>query len=154
MNINGAEINIPKSWQNESLLRFLRDNLGLTGTKYGCGKGICGACTVHIDGNAVRACVTPINAVGDAHVTTIEGLATQASLHPVQEAWIELNVPQCGYCQPGQIMTAAAFLATNANPTEEEVTHAMNGNLCRCGTYPRIKAGVLRAAEIAGEEHE
>ena len=148
MNINGTEVEVTQAWENESLLSFLRDNLGLTGTKFGCGKGICGACTVHINGSAARACLMPVKSAINATVTTIEGLATEAKLHPVQQAWIEMNIPQCGYCQPGQIMTAAAFLKVNSNPTEEEVTQAMNGNLCRCGTYPRIKAGVLKAAEI------
>lgn len=148
MKLNGDDVLVPDVWQGETLLSFLRDKLGLVGTKFGCGKGLCGACTVHVDGVAMRACITPVSALKNATVTTIEGLANGDELHPVQQAWIELNVPQCGYCQPGQIMAAAALLAHNAGPTEAEVEKGMTGNICRCGTYPRIKAGVLRAAEI------
>ena len=148
MKLNGERVEIPDAWQNATLLSFLRDKLGLTGTKFGCGKGLCGACTVHIDGVAMRACITSVTSVADASVTTIEGLAVDGALHPVQQAWIEMNVPQCGYCQPGQIMSAAALLSHNAAPTEAEVVEGMSGNLCRCGTYPRIQAGVLRAAEL------
>ena len=149
MELNGKQIAIPNAWLAGSLLTFLRDALGMTGTKFGCGKGLCGACTVHVNGAAARSCVMPLQSVRDATVTTIEGLASEAALHPVQQAWMDLNVPQCGYCQPGQIMSAAALLARNAAPSEEEVEQGMSGNLCRCGTYPRIKAGVLRAAELA-----
>lgn len=130
------------------LLWVLRDELGLTGTKYGCGRGICGACAVHLDGEAVPSCVVPVSAVGERAVTTIEGLASD-SLHPLQEAWLAERVSQCGYCQPGQIMTAAALLAGNQNPTEADVTRAMTGTLCRCGTYLRIRRAVLRAAAEA-----
>ena len=151
MILNDETVNVPDEWRTASLAVFLRDCLGLTGTKIGCGKGLCGACTVHVDGSAVRACLTPLAAVADARVTTIEGLASPTGLHPVQQAWVELDVPQCGYCQSGQIMTAAALLAVNAAPNEAEITRAMNGNLCRCGTYTRIRAGVARAAEIAGD---
>ena len=151
MRINGEVVEVPTGWEQESLLSVLRDALGLTGTKFGCGKGLCGACTVHVNGAAARACITPAAALGDAEVTTIEGLGTPDALHPVQQAWVELNVPQCGYCQPGQIMTAAAFLATNADPNADEVAQVMNANLCRCGTYPRIQAGVLHAARLQKE---
>jgi aerobic-type carbon monoxide dehydrogenase small subunit (CoxS/CutS family) len=130
------------------LLWALRDALGLTGTKYGCGKGLCGACTVHIDGAAARACVTPISAVAGKRVTTIEGLAAGAALHPVQQAWIAEDVPQCGYCQSGQIMAAAAFLAAHPHPSDAEIRAGMR-NLCRCGTYLRIERAIRRAA--AGE---
>ena len=127
------------------LLWVLRDVLGLTGTKYGCGEAHCGACTVHLDGRAVRACVTPVRrAVGHA-VTTIEGLAPGAD-HPLQRAWVELGVPQCGFCQAGQIMSAAALLAEIPQPTDEDIDHALAGNLCRCGTYVRIRAAVRKAA--------
>ena len=128
------------------LLWVLRDTLALTGTKYGCGAGLCGACTVHLDGKAVRSCVTPISAVGARKVTTIEGLSANRS-HAVQKAWIAEQVPQCGYCQSGQIMSAAALLATKPNPTDEEIDAAMSGNLCRCGTYPRIRRAIHRAAK-------
>ncbi|MCA0244060.1 MAG: (2Fe-2S)-binding protein [Proteobacteria bacterium] len=132
------------------LLWVLRDELGITGPKYGCGIGLCGACTVHIEGAAVRACITPAGQV-QAPVTTIEGLGTPAALHAVQRAWIEHQVAQCGYCQSGQIMTAAAFLAGNAAPSDAEIDAAMTGNLCRCGTYPRIRDAVKAAAKaLAG----
>ena len=127
------------------VLWVLRDSLGLTGTKYGCGIGVCGSCTVHLDGSAVRSCVTPVSSVGDSPITTIEGLATDA-LHPVQEAWLEESVAQCGYCQPGQIMTATALLARNPSPDDEEIDRVMSGVLCRCGTYLRIKKAVRNAA--------
>lgn len=130
------------------LLWVLRDFLGLVGTKYGCGIGQCGVCTIHLDGTPARACLTPVSAVGDTAVTTIEGLDPHAS-HPLQQAWCELDVPQCGYCQAGQIMTAAAFLKSNPKPNDEEIDNAMAGNLCRCATYMRIRAGIKRAAEIA-----
>lgn len=126
------------------VLWVLRDSLGLTGTKYGCGIGVCGSCTVHIDGSAVRSCVTPVSSVGDSPITTIEGLATDA-LHPVQQAWLDESVAQCGYCQPGQIMTAAALLAENPNPADGEIDRVMSGVLCRCGTYLRIKEAVRNA---------
>jgi len=151
LTVNGKSHEISSEWWGAPLLTVLREHLGYTGTKFGCGKGICGACTVHLDGNATRSCVLPIQAVGTAAVTTIEGLADGARLHPVQKAWIEHSVPQCGYCQPGQMMTAAAFLKNNPAPSVEEVTSAMSGNLCRCGTYPRIRKGVLRAAELTRE---
>lgn len=128
------------------LLWVLRDVLALTGTKYGCGMALCGACTVHLDGEPVRACVTPLAAVGTQAVTTIEGLSSDRS-HPVQQAWIELEVPQCGYCQSGQIMSAAALLAKNPKPNDAEIDAAMSGNLCRCGTYPRIRKAIHRAAK-------
>jgi len=130
------------------LLWMLRDKLGLTGTKYGCGAALCGACTVHLAGEPVRSCVTPVRAVGARPITTIEGLSPARS-HPVQKAWIELDVPQCGYCQSGQIMSAAALLAHNPQPTDAEIDTAMAGNLCRCGTYQRIRAAIHRAAVLA-----
>jgi aerobic-type carbon monoxide dehydrogenase small subunit (CoxS/CutS family) len=127
------------------LLWALRDTLGLTGTKYGCGIGACGACTVHVDGQATRACVTPLSAVNDKSVTTIEGLGKE-HLHAVQQAWMDENVPQCGYCQAGQIMNAAALLARNAKPSDQDIDDAMAGNLCRCGTYLRIRKAIHAAA--------
>lgn len=128
------------------LLWYLRDELGLTGSKYGCGAGLCGACTVHLDGQAVRACVTPVSAAEGQSVVTIEGLAPQGS-HPLQKAWAKHNVPQCGYCQPGQIMQAAALLKENPKPTDKDIVGAMSGNICRCGTYQRIKAAIKTAAQ-------
>jgi isoquinoline 1-oxidoreductase alpha subunit len=127
------------------LLWVLRDTLGLTGTKYGCGMGLCGACTVHLDGVAVRACQTPLKSVGTKKITTIEGLSPDRS-HPVQRAWIAEQVPQCGYCQSGQIMQAASFLAQNPRPTSEQIDTVMSGNICRCGTYQRIRRAIQRAA--------
>ena len=128
------------------LLWILRDNLGLTGTKYGCGMGLCGACTVHLDGRAVRSCQTPLRTVGAKRITTIEGLSPDRS-HPVQRAWIAEQVPQCGYCQSGQIMQAAALLATNSHPSRDQIDTAMAGNICRCATYQRIRRAIERAAQ-------
>jgi isoquinoline 1-oxidoreductase alpha subunit len=129
------------------LLWAIRDLLGMTGTKYGCGQGLCGACTVHIDGVAVRSCMMPMGAVEGKNITTIEGLGAD-KLHPVQQAWIDNNVPQCGYCQPGQIMSASALLAQNPSPTDTDIDNAMAGNLCRCGTYVRIRKAIHDAADI------
>jgi isoquinoline 1-oxidoreductase alpha subunit len=130
------------------LLWVLRDVVGLTGTKYGCGMAQCGACTVHLDGQAIRSCVTPVSAVGDRPVTTIEGLSADGR-HALQVAWQEVDVPQCGYCQAGQIMTAAAFLKTQPSPSDAQITQAMSGNLCRCGTYPRIHRAIKKAAAMS-----
>ncbi|PZN30700.1 MAG: (2Fe-2S)-binding protein [Proteobacteria bacterium] len=132
------------------LLWVLRDTLGLTGTKYGCGMALCGACTVHVDGAPVRACITAVETVAGKSVTTIEGLSGDRS-HPVQRAWIELGVPQCGYCQSGQIMSAAALLARNPAPSDADIDAAMSGNLCRCGTYGRIRKAIHRAAALVKE---
>jgi isoquinoline 1-oxidoreductase alpha subunit len=125
----------------------IRDVLGLTGTKYGCGEALCGACTVHLDGQVVRSCVTPVRRADGRAVATIEGLSPDGS-HPLQQAWVELRVPQCGYCQTGQIMTAAALLAARPKPTDAEIDQSMGGNLCRCGTYTRIRAAVKKAAGV------
>jgi aerobic-type carbon monoxide dehydrogenase small subunit (CoxS/CutS family) len=132
---------------NMPLLWVLRDTLGMTGTKFGCGMALCGACTVHVDGEATRSCVTPISAVSEKKITTIEGLSPDRS-HPVQKAWIEIDVPQCGYCQSGQIMSAASLLAKKAQPSDAEIDDAMKGNICRCGTYQRIRQAVHRAAQL------
>ncbi|PCH96779.1 MAG: (2Fe-2S)-binding protein [Gammaproteobacteria bacterium] len=131
--------------ENMPLLWVLRDILKYTGTKYGCGKGLCGACTVHLDGKSIRSCTLPVSAVGKQKITTIEGLSANGE-HALQQAWQKLNVPQCGYCQSGQLMSAAALLAQTPKPTEQEIELAMSGNLCRCGTYNRIKAGIQMAA--------
>jgi isoquinoline 1-oxidoreductase subunit alpha len=150
LNVNGVRREVDAD-PDMPLLWALRDLLKLTGTKYGCGAALCGACTVHLDGQPVRACVTPLAAVGTAGVTTIEGLASDAG-HPVQRAWIELDVVQCGYCQSGQVMAAAALIESNPNPSDADIDAALDGNLCRCGTYPRIRAAVKRAAELARGE--
>jgi isoquinoline 1-oxidoreductase subunit alpha len=142
--VNGIE----QSWDGDEslpLLWYLRDEIGLTGTKFGCGRALCGACTVHIDGDAVRSCITPMADVGGRAITTIEGLHTTGD-HPVQKAWREVNVPQCGYCQAGQIMQAAALLKTNPHPSTGDIKDAMSGNICRCGCYQRIEAAVRLAA--------
>jgi isoquinoline 1-oxidoreductase alpha subunit len=127
-------------------LWYLRDTLGLTGTKYGCGVGLCGACTVHQNGNAIRSCITPVANLEETDITTIEGLGKDG-IHVVQKAWIEHDVPQCGYCQPGQIMSAAALLASNSKPSDDDIDRSMSGNICRCGTYQRIRAAIKAAAE-------
>jgi isoquinoline 1-oxidoreductase alpha subunit len=129
------------------LLWVLRDTLGLTGTKFGCGMALCGACTVHINGEPTRSCVTPISSATGKKITTIEGLSTDRS-HPIQRAWIELEVPQCGYCQSGQIMSAAGLLAKHRQPTDAQIDEAMTGNICRCGTYQRIRQAIHRAAQL------
>jgi isoquinoline 1-oxidoreductase alpha subunit len=129
------------------LLWVLRDHLSMTGTKFGCGMALCGACTVHIDGAAIRSCVLPLGAAQGKSITTIEGLSRDRS-HPVQQAWLEIDVPQCGYCQSGQIMSAAALLKNNPHPSDADIDAAMSGNICRCGTYPRIRKAIHRAAQL------
>ncbi|MDO1449689.1 (2Fe-2S)-binding protein [Rhodocytophaga aerolata] len=147
ISVNGKAYHIEADPQMP-LLWAIRDYVKLKGTKYGCGLGQCGACTVHMNGKAVRSCTIPLSAVGQKEITTIEGLSTDGK-HPLQQSWQSCNVPQCGFCQAGQIMTAAALLKTNPSPSEEEVKEAMNGNLCRCGTYLRIRKAVLQAAQSA-----
>ena len=147
INVNGQSKKVDVD-SDTPLLWVLRDTLGMVGTKYGCGISQCGACTVHVDGKAVRSCATPVSSLDGKKVTTIEGLSADGS-HPVQQAWIEHDVPQCGYCQAGQIMSAAALIDTNANPSDSEIAEAMNGNICRCGTYTRIKAAIKTAAKNA-----
>lgn len=148
LQVNGTERTV-EAPAEMPLLWVLRDKLGLLGTRYGCGQGLCGSCTVHLDGDAVRACQTPVGEVGAQRVTTIEGLSTDAS-HPVQRAWIAEQVPQCGYCQSGQIMSAAAQLAKQPHASDAEIDSAMAGNLCRCGTYVRIRRAIRRAADESG----
>jgi isoquinoline 1-oxidoreductase alpha subunit len=145
--LNGESRDIPSDWADEPLLFLLRDHIGLMGAKFGCGVGICGACTIIVDGVATRACLTKAGDVDDRSVRTIEGLADGDVLHPVQQAWLDFAVPQCGYCQAGQIMSAVALLEQTPDPTAEDIDAAMDGNLCRCGTYPRIRAAIARAAE-------
>jgi isoquinoline 1-oxidoreductase subunit alpha len=146
LTVNGTSQNIDADGDTP-LLWVLRDHLSLTGTKYGCGMALCGACTVHVEGVATRSCVLPLKAVEGKRVATIEGLSKDRS-HAVQRAWIELDVPQCGYCQSGQIMSAAALLATNPSPSDADIDAALSGNICRCGTYVRIRKAVHRAAEL------
>ncbi|RZA36395.1 MAG: (2Fe-2S)-binding protein [Lysobacteraceae bacterium] len=146
LNVNGSEREVDAP-ADMPLLWVLRDLMGLTGTKFGCGIAQCGACTVHIDGAPLRACITPVSAVAGRKITTIEGLSADGQ-HPVQQAWAELDVVQCGYCQSGQIMSAVALLAVIPTPTDTDIDQALSGNICRCGTYPRIRAAVHRAAEL------
>jgi isoquinoline 1-oxidoreductase alpha subunit len=150
LNINGVTHQVDVA-ADTPLLWVLRDTLGLLGTKFGCGIGNCGACMVHLGGLPTRSCMTPVSTVGRKKVLTIEGLTAQGD-HPLQKAWQELDVPQCGYCQGGQIMTAAALLQETAHPTDAEIDDAMAGNLCRCAAYQRIRAGIHRAAEIAAKQ--
>ena len=147
--LNGEHAVLDASRPAMPLLWWLREDRGLTATRFGCGQAACGACTVHLDGAAVRACVTPCSAAAGRQVTTLEGLAREGRLHPVQRAWIELRVPQCGYCQSGQMMAAAALLAAHPRPTDAQIDDAMNGLLCRCGTYDRIRAAIHLAGRIA-----
>ncbi len=148
LTVNSTKYKVdPPSDPNTPLLWVLRDQLDLTGTKYGCGIGQCGACTVLVDGNALRSCSIPATAVSGKKITTIEGVAKENQLHPVQEAWVQEDVPQCGYCQAGQIMSAISFLSKNSKPTDSEIDTAMQGNICRCGTYPRIKRAIKKAAD-------
>jgi isoquinoline 1-oxidoreductase alpha subunit len=144
--VNNQVVNVDAE-PDTPLLWVLRDHLGMTGTKFGCGMALCGACTVHINGAATRSCVLPLSAVAGKSITTIEGLSTDRS-HAVQKAWLEIDVPQCGYCQSGQIMSAAALLKTNPKPSDADIDAAMSGNICRCGTYPRIRKAIHRAAEM------
>jgi len=149
LNVNGTQYTVDVDG-NMPLLWVLRDVLGLKGTKFGCGVAQCGACTVHLDGRAARSCAIDVGVACLSKITTIEGLATYDKLHPVQQAWVDLGVPQCGFCQPGQIMTASALLAAhkaaNTEVTDEDIDNAMRGNICRCGTYPRIRAAIHKAA--------
>jgi len=145
LKVNGTE----RSFDGDPsmpLLWFVRDELMLMGTKFGCGMALCGACTVHKDGKAVRACITPMASVAGAEITTIEGLGANG-MHPVQKAWLQINVPQCGYCQPGQMMQAASLLKTTHNPSDADIDAAMSGNICRCGTYQRVRAAIKTAAK-------
>ncbi|MFC3810459.1 (2Fe-2S)-binding protein [Lacihabitans lacunae] len=147
LKINGTSRSVDVS-DDTPLLWVLRDELNMCGTKYGCGIAQCGACTVHLNGIPTRSCVLPVSALGNSEITTIEGLSADGS-HPVQKAWDQLDVPQCGYCQAGQMMTAAAFVSENKNPSDEEISTAMSGNICRCGTYHRIKEAVKLAANLS-----
>ncbi len=145
LSVNGKNLEV-EAVPETPLLWILRDNLELTGTKYGCGKALCGACTVHVDGKATRSCSLPVSSLGGKKVMTIEGVSANG-LHPVQQAWMDENVPQCGYCQCGQIMSAIALIDTNPNPTDKDIDVAMEGNICRCGTYERIRRAIKTAAK-------
>jgi len=147
LKVNGKALNVDAD-PTTPVLWVLRDHLDLVGTKFGCGVGSCGACTIHLNGRALKSCQLPVSAVGTQEITTIEGLAA-AGDHPVQKAWLELDVAQCGYCQTGQIMAAASLLKSKPNPTDEDIDNFMSGNICRCGTYTRIKAAIKKAAETS-----
>lgn len=147
--LNGERRDVPAEWAGEPLLHTLREHFGLKGAKFGCGLGVCGACTIILDGSATRSCTLMTGDVEGLDVRTVEGLSSNGQLHPVQRAWLDLGVPQCGYCQAGQMMSAVALLEATPNPGPEEIEAAMDGNLCRCGTYPRIRAAIARAAERA-----
>jgi isoquinoline 1-oxidoreductase alpha subunit len=152
LTINGERHDIDVD-PSTPLLWVIRERIGLTGTKFGCGIAQCGACTVHLNGSPIRSCVTPVQAAADQSVTTIEGIGSnEAGLHAVQQAWIDEQVPQCGYCQSGQIMSAVALLAETSSPNDEDIDRAMSGNVCRCGTYPRIRKGIKRAAAMLAED--
>lgn len=147
LNVNGVEREVAADWLNESLLTVLRDHLGLTGTRFSCGIGQCGACVVHVDGAPINSCLIPVQEAAGKAVLTIEGLAAaDGTLHPLQQAWVDENVPQCGFCQSGQIMQALALLDTNPEPNDADIDQAMSGNLCRCGTYDRIRKAIKSAA--------
>ncbi|MEM7798023.1 MAG: (2Fe-2S)-binding protein [Chloroflexota bacterium] len=149
LNVNGEQLELDNRYQNEPLLWALRDGMGLIATKFGCGIGQCGACTVHIDGVPARACQTIVNMVEGAEIRTLEGLpSNEGDLHPVQRAFLEAQAPQCGWCMSGQMMSAAALIESNPNPSTQEIYAAMQGNICRCGSYVRIEAAIKRAAEI------
>lgn len=150
ISVNGVANQIAEDWLDETLLVVLHEHLGLVGAKFGCGVGLCGACTVLLDGVAQRSCALPARSVAGAAITTLEGLATGATLHPVQQAWLDESVPQCGYCQAGQIMSTVALLRVNAKPTVAEIDAALDGNLCRCGTQQRVRRAVLLAANVMG----
>lgn len=144
--VNGVE-RVVEFEPDTPLLWVIRDELKLKGTKFGCGKGLCGACTVHLNGDPIRSCITPVRAVENQNITTIEGIGSEEKPHPLQASWVEFNVPQCGYCQSGQLMSASALLAKNASPTDADIDSAMSGNACRCGTYSRIKAAIHHTAD-------
>jgi len=151
LNVNGKprDLDVP---DDMPLLWTLRDVLSMTGTKFGCGQGLCGACTIHIDGHPTRSCITPVSAAAGKKITTIEAIGVTPAGKKIQAAWLALDVPQCGYCQSGQIMSASALLATKAKPSDKDIDDAMSGNICRCGTYPRIRAAIKKAAGVADTE--
>ncbi len=149
IHVNGRAMPVPSPWQDESLLHVLRESLGLVGAKYGCGAGLCGACTVLVDGEPARSCVLPVAAVGQRKVLTIEGLAQDGQLHPVQQKWLSASLPQCGYCQSGQVMAAVALLRRVAKPSDAQIDQALAGHLCRCGTQARVRQAVREVSEAS-----
>jgi aerobic-type carbon monoxide dehydrogenase small subunit (CoxS/CutS family) len=152
LKVNGVSRQVASEWQNENLLDVLREHFGLVGSRYSCGIGQCGACVVHVDGAPLSSCLTPVGDVADKDILTIEGLASpNGDLHPLQQAWMDEDVPQCGYCQSGQIMQALALLQTNPTPTDEDIDVAMSANICRCGTYERIRKAIKSAATVMQE---
>ena len=153
ININGKSHILEHSDDDTPLLWYLRETLHLTGTKYGCGKGQCGACTVHFNGMPIRSCIVPISTLIDGNIVTIEGISSTSDTHPVQDAWVKLAVPQCGYCQSGQIMSAIALLEKVSNPSDDDINNAMSGNICRCGTYQRIKSAIHFVANHQGKKN-
>lgn len=148
LNVNGTPRPVDAAWLDETLLDVLREHLGLCGSRYGCGAGVCGACTVLVDGEPQRACLLPVAVVGGRRITTVEGLATGERLHPLQQAWLDAHVPQCGYCQAGQLMAAAALLARTPKPSDADIDAALAGHLCRCGTQQRVRQAIHRAASV------
>lgn len=142
LRVNDRWMDVQENWQDESLLHVLREGLGLVGTKFGCGAGLCGACTVHVDGEPVRSCLTPVSSVMDKNITTIEGLAPLGELHPVQQKWLSAAIPQCGYCQSGQIMATVALLKRTPRPSDAQIEEALTGHLCRCGTQARVRTAI------------
>ncbi|OYU30526.1 MAG: (2Fe-2S)-binding protein [Comamonadaceae bacterium PBBC2] len=142
LRVNDRWMDVQENWQDESLLHVLREGLGLVGTKFGCGAGLCGACTVHVDGEPVRSCLTPVSSVMNKNITTIEGLAPLGELHPVQQKWLSAAIPQCGYCQSGQIMATVALLKRTPRPSDEQIEEALTGHLCRCGTQARVRTAI------------
>lgn len=142
LRVNDRWMDVQENWQDESLLDVLREGLGLVGTKFGCGAGLCGACTVHVDGEPVRSCLTPVSSVMNKNITTIEGLAPLGELHPVQQKWLSAAIPQCGYCQSGQIMATVALLKRTPRPSDEQIEEALTGHLCRCGTQARVRTAI------------
>lgn len=149
LTVNGEQLELDNAYENEPLVWALRDGAGLTGTKFGCGIGQCGSCTVHVNGEPVRSCQTIVNMVVDAEITTLEGLQSADGLHPVQQAFLDHQVPQCGWCMSGQMMSAAALVDSNPDPSDAEIDAAMTGNICRCGTYTRVRAAIKEAAILA-----
>ena len=149
INVNNRAFDVPTEWRDDSLLQVLREAMGLVGAKFGCGAGLCGACTVLLDGEPVRTCLTPVSAAAGKAIQTIEGLASQGSLHPVQQVWLKAALPQCGYCQSGQIMATVALFKRTPRPTENQIDEALAGHLCRCGTQPRVRAALQQMAKGA-----
>ncbi len=150
LRVNKKAVEVPSQWREETLLQVLRESLGLVGTKFGCGAGLCGACTVLMDGEPVRSCLMPVSAAAGKDIQTVEGLAVQGELHPVQQTWLNAGIPQCGYCQSGQILATVALLRRNQRPTTQQIDQALAGHLCRCGTQPRVRQAIEQMAKAGG----